>query len=510
MALQLLLVTLALTATVAKSVDDPFMANPEGPCPTYSDWNFHLDGEGNSKERALQQFENWLAVNTSIYAHPHAKLRFFNDRRRFGVIATKDFHDLEVLSRIPDEDMIIGASIMLSYSQDPLRQCDFGPNKYPISSPKLTYLDTSILGGSADMLVLKVIYELLIGPASRWEPFINIFPSVGDFEMYMPSYWAGSDVNSAAREEWDRGGDDYHRHLLLSLETQEGQFLAYMRNMCADFGYDATPLMRRLLCDERLHLWSMTIQSTRGWSRENSQEALEPLNDMFNHGDGGNSVFYHSFEGKQGAMVATQATTATSAGPMSGEELTQTYKRHQTHPQFFVRDGFVSEAGSVLVPPKVIGADSVGQGVRKKMAELQCWMSPMEFEYHPTRLRDASICALSVHTYTCYRLLVSSMTAKQMKKAVDQHKKRVDELSNSDIWLSDTHVDSGIDIYSKGAPVHTFATKSAWFDIHSLWKEAPEDAAVWRAMVTDLQTYLDKFATTYEEDRHLADTGEEL
>jgi hypothetical protein len=502
--LQLLHIAILFAIVAARAAIDPcFVAELDGSFPKYPAWAFPIDGtDRTGKEAVLQRFNDWLVANTSVYLHPHVRLQYFEDGRRFGVVATKDFHALEILSRTADEDMIVGTVVTSLYNPDDRRPYDFDPNEYPLTPPTLTYLDESVLGQAATSLALRTIYELLIGDASRWAPYIAIFPSIADFEAYMPAYWARSDLNRAARAEWYDRGSEVQRQLLRSLELEQARFLSHMRGMCGEFGYNASPLMRRLLCDESLHVWALMIRVTRSWSSGGGKEELKPLTDMYNHGDGGNSVFHHTFEGLAGAIVASPGETATSAGPFAGEELTQTYKRHQTYAQFFITDGFVSDAGSVMIPPRSVSEQeaSLSAAVLSRMRDLGCWTVLSEFEYHPRRLRDAPICALSLQTYTCYRLLVSSPSDNLLEFYMAQHSDRVATLTDTEIWLTSS---------SLSAAARTYSVTTGWYDIRSLWEEDGSDVAVWRAMAGDLGSFVESLPTTYEADRVLAATGKQ-
>lgn len=62
-------------------------------------------------------------------------------------------------------------------------------------------------------------------------------------------------------------------------------------HICRTYGYDATPFMRRVLCDIDLLIWSKIADSTRIWGSVNHDGCYIPYQDMYNHGHDDYSVF---------------------------------------------------------------------------------------------------------------------------------------------------------------------------------------------------------------------------
>ena len=134
------------------------------------------------------------------------------------------------------------------------------PLSYP-DIPSLTFLDPAILGTeTADSLLLRLLYELLTDTDSRFAPYVAILPPMRDYAEYWMTTW-----DEETRREWARGGA-YPELMFSHLWDEYTSIQAAGRRVCHTHGWDASPLMRRVLCDSQLLHWAYITLHARGWN----------------------------------------------------------------------------------------------------------------------------------------------------------------------------------------------------------------------------------------------------
>jgi hypothetical protein len=308
----------------------------------YETWPF-ASKEDHESGHLLDAFLEWVRRRTHITVNPSVRITLIDSFRRYGVLANTNIDNFAILTITPSDDMLCGSRLtpedLQAEKARGLMPSIINEHITEVSEEDgraLTFLDPSILNSLADNFYLKLIRELLIGNESRWYPYIRILPSDADFKEYMPQYWSSDAVSL-----WQATTLPPSTNLLPSKQSAAQLEVEVMSIYCSRYGKQASPLMRRVLCDSELHQWAFTVMVTRSWG-PHSRTCLIPVADMFNHGSEGNSLATVGID--SGAIY-------TATIHREGDELTQTYRADLTHEEFFLVNGFSVLDGRVPLSP---------------------------------------------------------------------------------------------------------------------------------------------------------------
>ena len=484
MAVNVLLCVVVLVLVIVNHAENYFMNNDY----SYENWDFYISNA--NYESALTMFEHWVTHNTSISLHPSATLKYFNYDKRFGVVANQATHKAELISATPIKDMICGVSSIsveckyyIYYINFRCNICNiavsdetpynWSPKEFP-EQPSLTYLDPSIIGRISNSIYYRLIYELLIQSDSKFSPYLGIFPSVADYQQYWVTYWGTDEM-----EEWEKGNTNAKQALYDQLNTNK-QLLSHGRRVCNVFGYDATPLMRRVLCDQTLLQWARIAYITRSWSFPH-EDCFIPYADMFNHGGMDNSLFNYA----QASCIASIRSHAV------GDEYTQTYRKDLTYADFFLMNGFVSESGVIVVTNNqykkyMIQPTSKARHAMKILNCNEIW-STQRWRYLHEIHMDGPVCEVSLEILQCYRLGMLGASVQDTKKVLKSYKQLLRNNDTKVMWLGN---------WSSGI-----------IQPLSYWDESMDDIPVWEAIQSDMQSSLEELKTSEIENQVLYHTG---
>ena len=358
---------------------------------------------------------------------------------------------------------------------------DWSPTEYP-EHPALTHLDPDIMGKAAESVYYRVLYELLSGEESRFAPYLGMFPSLGEYQRYWVTYW-----DEEVIAEWTKGS----AHAKYTLDRQlalNNRLLGQGRLVCRVYGYDASPMMRRVLCDQSLLHWAHIAYVTRSWSL-GAEDCFIPYADMFNHGGLDNSLFQY----QDAACIASTRAHA------AGEEFTQTYRKDLTFGDFFLMNGFVSESGVIPVPGSSLWSSAhsgdLSSHARREVQRLECErvLREARWRYLPEVVGAGgeeggqAVCELPLPVMQCYRLMALGQSARDSKRAAGSYRRATSTNGSAVVWVGN---------WSSGV-VHP----------REYWEESRRDIPVWEAVYRDIQSLLSRIPTSEPQDWELYTAG---
>jgi hypothetical protein len=494
----------AYADTLLPSLDssDPFAVRAvdvDVPGLVYADWIF--PGQMLSDDEKLSNFRDWVGLSTSIRVHPAAGLWNFGDGRRFGIRATMDISGLQALCDIPVADMICGRSFDSDIMPEHLNANEVPFSWDPLVPARedapLSDLDASILGPAADTAIFKLMYELLRGDVSRWKPYIDMIPSLSEYEEYAVLLWSAE-----SRREWMESGTALH----ISVYEQLKMSLALASNtqnyLCRKFGGIASPLMRRLLCDNSLLRWASVALATRAWGLAEHGTCFIPFADIFNHGSDRNSLFpvYGGAPNDRSKNdgVLTSGGIYTGRDYKIGDEMTQTYSVNFTQLTFFISNSFTPREGYFAIENLDFDAQyMVDLTAFNYSKDMRCWIEPPRLQYDVNDISSSTTCSLNSALLTCYRLR-RSQDSRRTHSIMSDHRKRLQKASR----LAAKQMNNVLDPFS----AVYFSTDDKWKAPVPLRVRASDRAAI-EDLLRDIRRHHSLLRTTGAADVELSEHG---
>lgn len=299
-------------------------------------------------------------------------------------------------------------------------------------NPTLRFLDPDIMGKLAEHIEYKIVWELFEGSNSPWAAYMRILPSVNDIKTYWTYYWSEADIDN-----FDRYATDMEKAARLYLiERSHHMHYTISKLNCERFGPIATPKMQRVLCDQELLYWASVMVKTRGWTKPFGV-CLIPYQDMYNHGDEGNSLY----------QLDSASSVYSNRVQVVGAEATQTYRGDLTHAMFFVFNAFVPIEGFVTIPflPQIYSRQH--ESAYAMSVSLGCWTDLVRYKYHEERLPDGPHCMFKLLDFVCFSL-VSAKTKQQTDEIMKFYVNEPTSTSSNTggetgryIWLSQENID---------------------------------------------------------------------
>jgi hypothetical protein len=411
-----------------RSLSNPFTVITAGgdvPGLVYADWIF--PGDMLSDDEKLVNFRDWVSFSTAISVHPAVGLWNFGDGRRFGIRANMDISRNKLICDVPDTDMICGrsfdADIMPKHLNTNEVSFSWDPTTPAREDAPLVYLDATIIGPAADTAIFKLIYELLLGDRSHWKPYLDIIPSLLEYEEYAVLLWG-----EESKREWMENGTAQHVAEYEKWMDSFAQASNIQNYLCKQFGGIASPLMRRLLCDNTLLRWASAALATRAISIAEHGSCFIPFIDLINHGSDRNNLL-PVFESKprdlskNGEILSGGILNARDY--KKGDELMQTYLSYLNYLAFFISYSFTPRGGYLIIENSDYESQSILDVTAFNISrELNCWVDPPRLQYMEDEISGSAACVLSAVQLTCYRLR-RSLDLRRTQSIMSGHHKRL-------------------------------------------------------------------------------------
>jgi hypothetical protein len=337
-----------------------------------------------------------------------------------------DISAFQALCDIPVSDMICGRPLDADIMPELLHASEIPFSWDPLMPAReeapLVDLDATVLGPAAETATFKLIYELVRGDQSHWKPYIDMIPSLSEYEEYSVLLWSAE-----SKREWMTNGTALHIAVYEQFVASLVHASSVQNYLCRRFGGIASPLMRRLLCDNSLLRWASVALATRAWSDVEWGTCLIPFADSFNHGSDRNSLLPMYGDSPQDRLKKNGAMTSagiyTGRDYKMGDEMTQTYSLTSTHLSLFMWGSFTPREGYFIVEnPDYESMRKVGPTALNYSKDLECWIETPRIHYNEDAAGEAS-CDVSTALLTCYRLR-RSRNPRRTKEIMSNYRKR--------------------------------------------------------------------------------------
>lgn len=154
--------------------------------------------------------------------------------------------------------------------------------------PLLIRPDYFLMGPIADVVEIRLMFEILIGEESDFVDFIRLLPSAEELQHLMWYYDQDAEKQIAlcsahVREEY---ADRKKNEVQLRLNAQRYFCHLYTKGSQSKL-FRLSALMEQLLCSPDLWLWVGALKNTRAWAMDSTQDPYSncfvPIMDLFNH-----------------------------------------------------------------------------------------------------------------------------------------------------------------------------------------------------------------------------------